>query len=227
MYSNETGWCHVVQRARVFELHARKYPSDITRTIYWNQPTDSALVVGSAQSLSDIRDTQYAQPPSLVKRASGGGAVLVTPDNMIWFDVVIGVHDPLWDCDITRSFFWLGATIRDALAACGCDALELHEAGLTQNAWSQLVCAASVGPGEVMMKGRKVVGLSQKRRRAFAVFQCMINRKFAARAMSDALGIAELQRSGLERFLDAHVANLEVDPIRFRNAFERQLDCLK
>jgi lipoate---protein ligase len=31
--------------------------------------------------------------------------------------------------------------------------------------WSELVCFAGIGPGEVMLDGRKLVGLSQRRTR--------------------------------------------------------------
>ncbi|HEX6785774.1 MAG TPA: hypothetical protein VF076_01140, partial [Acidimicrobiales bacterium] len=38
--------------------------------------------------------------------------------------------------------------------------------------WSPLVCFSGLGPGEVHAGGRKVVGISQRRTRGWARFQC-------------------------------------------------------
>jgi lipoate-protein ligase A len=38
--------------------------------------------------------------------------------------------------------------------------------------WSSLVCFSGLGPGEVHADGRKVVGISQRRTRRWARFQC-------------------------------------------------------
>jgi hypothetical protein len=44
--------------------------------------------------------------------------------------------------------------------------------------WSELVCFAGTAPGEVLLDGVKLVGLSQRRTRRGARFQCAINRRF-------------------------------------------------
>ena len=38
--------------------------------------------------------------------------------------------------------------------------------------WCRQICFAGIGPGEVTVDGRKVVGLAQRRTRAGALFQC-------------------------------------------------------
>ena len=40
----------------------------------------------------------------------------------------------------------------------------------------QQICFAGVGPGEVLLDGRKVVGISQRRTRVGARFQCVVLR---------------------------------------------------
>jgi lipoate-protein ligase A len=43
---------------------------------------------------------------------------------------------------------------------------------MVRTAWSSLVCFSGLGPGEVHAGGRKVVGISQRRTRGWARFQC-------------------------------------------------------
>ena len=40
--------------------------------------------------------------------------------------------------------------------------------------WSRVVCFAGLGPGEVTLEGRKVVGMEQRRGRGGALFQCAV-----------------------------------------------------
>jgi lipoate-protein ligase A len=106
----------------------------------------------------------------VVRRRSGGGAVLVEPGDVLWVDVVVPRHDALWDDDVGRAFHWLG----DAWAATvGPDGrAAVHRGPLVTTRWSRAVCFAGLGPGEVTVDGRKVVGISQRRTRDGALFQC-------------------------------------------------------
>ena len=49
--------------------------------------------------------------------------------------------------------------------------------------WCPLVCFAGVGPGEVLAGGRKLVGISQRRTRAGARFQCAVHVRVVAGAV--------------------------------------------
>src|SRR5439155_1886744 len=79
--------------------------------------------------------------------------------------------DPLWKADVGRSFHWLGQALVDALHAVGIDG-SWHDGALVCTPWCRQVCFAGLGPGEVTVGGRKVVGLAQRRTRAGALFQC-------------------------------------------------------
>ena len=46
---------------------------------------------------------------------------------------------------------------------------------MTGGRWSPLVCFAGVGPGEVLLGRRKLVGISQRRTRNGSRFQCMVH----------------------------------------------------
>ncbi len=143
------------------------------RTVAVCRPTDSALVLGSTQS-EEVVDHRRADAAgiSVVRRSSGGGAVLVTPDDPVWVDVWIPVDDPLWLALVDRAFDWLGRAWVDALARTGITGLHAHAEGFVAcTPWSSVVCFGGVGAGEVVTAdGRKVVGLAQRRNRRGAWF---------------------------------------------------------
>ena len=85
----------------------------------------------------------------LVRRRSGGGAVLLVPGEVVWVDVIVPAGDPLWDDDVGRATHWLGATWARALAACGLPDATVHRGPMVRTPWSSLVCFSGLGPGEV------------------------------------------------------------------------------
>jgi lipoate-protein ligase A len=133
-----------------------------------------ALVLGSTQPLADA-DPGAADRlgADVVRRRSGGGAVVLRPGRDVWIDVTIPHDDPLWEDDVAVSFHWLGRAWVDALGSLGIGA-DVHLGAATTSRWSRLVCFAALGAGEVTAGGRKLVGLSQRRTREAARFQCLV-----------------------------------------------------
>jgi lipoate-protein ligase A len=139
------------------------------------QPDDRAVVLGSTQPASHIDAHRAASDGiSVLRRRSGGGAVMVGPGRVLWADVVIPRGDPLWTVDVGRAFWWLGELWADVLSAVGVDGGQVWRGGLVRSPWSDRVCFAGLGSGEVMVGNTKVLGLSQRRTRAGAHFQCAI-----------------------------------------------------
>lgn len=97
---------------------------------------------------------------------------MVLPGETVWVDVAIPRGDPLWDLDVGRAFVWLGRAWARALDSLGLGPADVHEGAMVRSAWSGHMCFAGLGPGEVSVAGRKVVGLSQRRSREGAVFSC-------------------------------------------------------
>ena len=103
--------------------------------------------------------------------------MIVRPGAMIWIDVVVP-HGVAPD-DIRGAMVWIGERWRRAVApfaelAPSADLtgtvgvapeLAVHSGGMVETAWSDLICFAGIGPGEVLLNGRKLVGLSQRRTR--------------------------------------------------------------
>lgn len=152
-------------------------PDDGRRHVWVLEATAPAIVLGSTQS-DDVVDGRAAAAAGVevVRRRSGGGAVWVAPDDPIWVDVVVPRDDPQWSDDVGRAFLPVGRAWSSALAVVGIDGTSVHDGAMVRTAWSDLVCFSGTGPGEVMLGGRKVVGISQRRSRAGARFQCAIPR---------------------------------------------------
>lgn len=157
------------------ELHARVPPDDGERRIWVLVPTRPALVLGSTQDESVVdRAAVDAAGADVVRRRSGGGAVWVAAGDPLWVDVIVPRGDPLWRDDVARSVLPIGRAWQRALAAVGFGATAVHDGPMVHTTWSRLVCFAGVGPGEVLRGTAKVVGISQRRTRGWARFQCAV-----------------------------------------------------
>lgn len=138
-------------------------------------PEDRAVVLGSTQPESDIDAAAAAAArTAILRRRSGGGAVLVGPGLVLWVDVFVPAGDPLWTADVGRAFWWLGEAWAAALLAAGRPGARVWRGKLVRSPWSDRICFAGLGAGEVTIGGAKVVGLSQRRTRAGALFQCAV-----------------------------------------------------
>lgn len=153
--------------ATVAELHALDPFADrvvASPEVWVCEPTDSAIVLGSRQT-HDIVDADVCRDAGLeiVRRRSGGGAVLLRPDAVVWIDLVLP-HGVAPD-DVRGSMVWIGERWGGVLESLTGGRVEVHRGGMVCTPWSDLVCFAGVGPGEVLVDGRKFLGLSQRRNR--------------------------------------------------------------
>lgn len=131
------------------------------------------LVLGSAQRDTDVdRRVAAALGVEVVRRRSGGGAVLLLPGEFVWLDLVIPAGDDLWLADVAQAMVWVGELWQAALAALGI-AGDVHRGPMLTTTWSRQVCFAGVGTGELLQGAGKLVGVSQRRTRHYARFQSM------------------------------------------------------
>jgi lipoate-protein ligase A len=151
-------------------LLGRDIPSPLTPTVWVFTVDRPALVLGSTQP-DDIVDRAAARDAGVevARRRSGGGAVWLEPGGTSWVDVLLPRGDPLWDDDVGRAVYWLG----DVWATAVGSTAAVHRGGMVCSAESGRACFAGLGPGEVTIAGRKAVGISQRRTRAGARFQCV------------------------------------------------------
>jgi lipoate-protein ligase A len=212
-------WTQERVNGNVRDLHALGIPPLPQRVVRWCDPTDAALVLGSAQKQTDV-DLEAVQLAGLdlVRRRSGGGAVLVEAEDLVWVDIILPKHDPLWREDVGTAFHWLGHVWRDALESLGVEGVGVHEGPMISTEWSRQICFAGLGPGECLVDDRKVVGISQKRTREGAIFQCSLVRRFDAVKIAGLLALsADDRRNAL------HALNRTVGAVALsRDAIERE-----
>jgi lipoate-protein ligase A len=159
-----------------------------------------AVVLGSLQD-GGVVDPGRAAARGLgvARRRTGGGAVLVAPGDPVWTEVWLPRGDPRWVDDVAASFHWLGATWVRALARLGLDGLTVHRGPwVARSPWSSLVCFDGLGPGEVVDdRGRKVVGLAQRRSRDGARFHAACPVRWDAGPLVEVLSVTDGRRDDL------------------------------
>jgi lipoate-protein ligase A len=201
------GWSLERHAGTAQELHDLAPPSG--RTVLVLQVDAPSLVLGSTQDEASVDHLALERAGvRLARRRSGGGAVLLVPGEHLWVDVVLPAEDPLWVDDVERSSWWLGEAWTAALHDVVTGPLEVHRSGVTDRLLGRTVCFAATGPGEVGAGRRKLVGVSQRRTRDHARFQCVVHRRFVAAATVDLLDPRHLP-PGTEAALDRGVTDLD------------------
>lgn len=185
---SSTEWTEHHSRGDAAEFHARPIPDDLGPSVWWFEVDRPAIVLGSAQPIDHLdRDACERAGVEIVRRRSGGGAVLLAPGDVVWVDVLIPTTHHRWTHDVSSSARWLGEVWRRALADLGvmdCAAMTVHTGPMVTTPWSSRVCFAGIGGGEVVTSDggpnggltSKIVGISQRRTRSAARFQCALYR---------------------------------------------------
>lgn len=184
----------------------------------WYSCREPALVLGVGQKW-DIVDREHCRAAEVMlhKRASGGTAVLIEPD-MLMLDIILPKHHRLYLSDVTHSYRWIGEVWNVALCELGVAArlLSVEEARSDTKALDSLTrmsCFAGRSPYEVAVGERKIVGLSQIRRRNGAIIQAGIPMYTRPDHLPRLLALNEQERSTLTMRLHERVVGLaEVCP---------------
>lgn len=199
------------------QLHHRDVPPH--RCLVVCQVERPALVIGSTQDVATVDEAALRRAGvELARRRSGGGAVLLVPGEHVWVDVVVPSGDPLWLDDVEAATWWVGETfarvVQGLVGRQGADrergGVQVHRRGVSDRAAGRLVCFGAAGPGEVLVDGSKLVGISQRRTRHAARFQCVLHRRWRPGATLDLLAADAVDAvEGLRATLDERVTSLE------------------
>lgn len=189
-------------------------------------PSEPVLVLGSSQR-DDQVDWAHARRSGIpvVRRRSGGGAVVVSAADLVWFDVVLDQRDVLWTNDVRTAGEWLGRVCCDALAELGHET-EMHVGPLVTTRWSRSICFSGLGPGELTVGGAKVMGMAQRRTRSTARFQVAILRRWDPGVYVDLLLPESDRNPDTLVELDRAAIPLPEDATTILEAVTRNLDAL-
>lgn len=207
-------------------FHARPF-DEASRSLWIPRLSEhETLVLGSSQKPDTVDIAALReQGVDLAGRRSGGGAVLVSRADLVWFDVVLPGTDPLWTADVGRSFDWLGDVCQRALAELGVDT-ELYGGRLQHSPWSRRICFAGLGPGELTVGGKKLVGMSQRRTRTAARLQVAILRRWDGPRHASLLALPEHEREQAAKDLSNAATGIPHAPEAIHQAIQTQLATL-
>ncbi|HTX01051.1 MAG TPA: hypothetical protein VMD59_19870, partial [Acidimicrobiales bacterium] len=195
------------------------------RSVVLCQPVRERLVVGSSQRPETLAPQTLADHPGLVRRRSGGAAVLVSPRAQCWVDVFVPSGDELLHADVARSAWWLGEAWARALAALLGQqrSLGVHRGPSERTPWSAIACFAALGPGEVTIDGRKVVGISQRRNSGGAWLHSMALLRFDATRLARLLCPEPAEAGQLAAELAARATTVDLAAAALEVALLEQL----
>lgn len=166
----------LASRSDASAFHHRAVPEPARSELWWHEPTAPALVLGSSQADADVDvDACERAGVDVVRRRSGGGAVLLVPGDVVWLDVIVPTGSADWTPDVHAQMVWLGRRLAEVIAALRPELLgdiHVHEGAMVRTPRSSTICFDGLGAGEVVLGDRKLVGISQRRTRHAARLQC-------------------------------------------------------
>lgn len=166
-------------------------PGSGRAVLSWSRVDAPALVLGRSGTPARLdHDAVTAAGVAVVGRSSGGGPVLWDRD-LLALDVVLPPGHRLSGRDVVLSYRWLGEAIADALRSSGVGDVEVVGVERAREAVPGAAadaCFGGLSPFEVLAGGRKVVGLSQARRRAGTLLQAGIPMRLDAVRLARLMG---------------------------------------
>ncbi|MFM8793618.1 MAG: lipoyl protein ligase domain-containing protein [Acidimicrobiales bacterium] len=200
------GWLADTWRGGAGEFHAQDLPHG--RRLWLVEPISPALVLGSSQRADEVDPERAAQLGlEVCSRRTGGGAVWLDPTCSLWVDLTIDRDDPLWTDDAPTSGVWLGTVFSALLEPLVNGAVEVWTGPYVARPLARALCFAGLAPGEVTVAGAKAVGISQRRTRDGARFQCVVYTRWEPARFAGAFTDRVVAASASE----LHVATVDID----------------
>jgi lipoate-protein ligase A len=199
----------------------------------WSRASAPALVLGRAAGRAPADEAACRRAGvALLRRRSGGGPVLWDA-GLLALDLALPRGHQLALDDVVATYAFLGEAIAGALSTLGAAArivtlAEARAAGPQDAALAARACFGGRSPYEVLVDGRKVVGLAQVRRQAGALLQAGIALRLDAAGLAALLDLPPGERDALAAALAARAGGLEpalpgVTPEDVMRAVERAL----
>jgi lipoate---protein ligase len=182
----------------------------------WYVSEQPVLVLGNGQSLDCVDlSACRASDVEVLRRTSGGTAVLVDR-YAVSMEVALPLRHPLALGDIVRSYQWIGELWAQTLQVLGVEqarAIPLEEVRslpkMAPDDPVRLACYGTLSPFEPVVGLRKVVGLSQVRRRSAVLYQVGTYLRWHPRALAALLSVPDAERAPLSLRLQGAAAGLD------------------
>lgn len=168
----------------------------------WSTVSAPGLVLGRlAVDPAIDREAVAREGVAVVRRSSGGGPVLWDGD-LLALDVLLPRGHRLAGEDVVDAYRWLGEAIAEGLRAvgvAGAQVIDIASARASRASPGPAAdaCFGGLSPFEVLAGGRKVVGLSQARRRPGTLLQAGIPLTLDAPRLARLMGRGEGFAAGL------------------------------
>lgn len=155
-------------------------------TVWWHSTQEPTLILGSGQRHLDLSAAKRSGV-RIVRRSAGGTAVYAGP-GVLGQDIFLPTGHSLAVPDVVEAYRWLGEAWRDALQALGVTG-ELVDVNAARSQGRidpdvAMACFGSLSPYEVVVGGRKLVGLAQVRRARGILLQAGIHLDFDPTSLS-------------------------------------------
>ena len=190
----------------------------------WYVTPQPALVLGVGQPRDDFDAAACERAGLPIVRRSSGGTAVLADDGLLNLDVVLPAAHPLGHRDVVRAYAWLGTALTRALRRLGWaayviapeearrDTAALRADERPGTTTLRRTCFGGRSPYEVLVAGRKVVGLCQVRRRAGTLYQVGILLDFDAARLAGLLRGPAAERAAGATRLGRRAAGLHTLP---------------
>jgi lipoate---protein ligase len=184
--------------------------------VAWALARSPALVLGRSAAAAPVDEAACREAGvPVLRRGSGGGPVL-WDEGLLALDVALPGGHPLAPVDVVAAYAWLGAAVAEGLRALGLPAhrLEPDEARRSARRAAEvadpaaIACFGGLSPHEVLVDGRKVLGLAQVRRRGATLLQAGILLSLDAEGLAALLAL-DGARAPFAAALRARAAGLD------------------
>lgn len=204
------------------DFHARDLP--MSTALWFVRAQSPAIVLGSSQqeNVIDVDGAHYAGFDVFTRR-TGGGAVLVD-NTALWVDVMLPRDHQLWTDDVSASMLWLGESWARVLTQLSpVTTFVVHRGPMVRSVVSDAVCFAGRAPGEVSVGEKKIVGISQRRSREGARFQCVVYSHWSSDWIDFVTGYGDLS-SARQSGCGLSDVNITASPEQIVSALARDLN---